>query len=171
MINIFMPPVRPPGARSEKEFTSLCIRCGKCLEACPHNSLKLSGGFGKGCLTPYVDLENNPCQLCMKCPPVCPTGALDPALKDLREVRMGQAYILKDKCHNFTDGIMCMTCYDRCPLRGEGVILDYGITPAMTSACIGCGICVYVCPQDAVVVVPNGCHLKPLNSLPLVSQP
>ncbi|MDE5833718.1 MAG: 4Fe-4S dicluster domain-containing protein [Desulfovibrio sp.] len=170
MTNPFLPPLRPPGAVAEKRFASLCVRCGKCLEICPHSSIKLKGGFGKNRLTPYVDAEDRPCHLCMKCPPVCPTGALDQELDDLNKVKMGQAYILKDKCHNFTDGVMCSTCYDRCPIRGKGVVLEFGITPAMTKDCAGCGVCVYVCPLDAVVVHPNGYDAPPLSALPLAIQ-
>ena len=81
---------------------------------------------------------------------------------------MGQAYILKDKCHNHTDGIMCMTCYDRCPLRGEAMILSGGFIPAPTTACVGCGVCQYVCPIDAVVVVPSSVKVMPA-ALPLAA--
>ena len=85
---------------------------------------------------------------------------------------MGQAYILKDKCHNHTDGIMCMTCYDRCPLRGEAMILSGGFIPAPTTACVGCGVCQYVCPIDAVVVVPSSVKEMPAEALPpLAPQP
>ena len=170
MINFFLPPLRPPGAASEKSFVALCVRCGKCLEVCPHDSIKLMRGVGKNRLTPYVDPDDHPCHLCMKCPPVCPTGALEPTLTDLNRVKMGQAYILKDKCHNFTDGVMCSTCYDRCPVRGTGIVLEFGITPTMTKDCAGCGVCAYVCPLDAIVIHPLGYDAPPLTSVPLTSR-
>ena len=52
-------------------------------------------------------------------------------------------------------GTMCMTCYDRCPLRGEGMVLDMGYVPAVGESCVGCGMCEYVCPKNAVAVVPD----------------
>ena len=52
-------------------------------------------------------------------------------------------------------GTMCMTCYDRCPLRGEGMVLDMGYIPTVGTACVGCGMCEYVCPKNAVAVVPD----------------
>lgn len=171
MNNPFLPPIRPPGAREERQFAALCVRCGKCLEICPHNSIKLVRGRGKNHLTPYVDVVETPCQLCMKCPPVCPTGALDPAVTSHDSVKIGQAYILKDKCHNFTDGIMCMTCYDRCPLRGKGIVLEFGITPAITKDCAGCGVCAYVCPVDAIVIAPRGYLDAPDTAIPLTEHP
>ena len=38
------------------------------------------------------------------------------------------------------------------PLRGKAVVLSGGITPAVTTACVGCGVCEYVCPVKAVEV-------------------
>ena len=112
-MSLFQPPLRPPGAASEEDFTRLCVRCGRCVEVCPHQSLELMGGFGRQRRTPRVNPRREPCRLCMKCPPVCPSGALDPSVTDMRRAGMGRAYILKDRCHNYTDGTICMTCYDR----------------------------------------------------------
>lgn len=68
----------------------------------------------------------------------------------------GRAVIFKDRCLNWIEsGTMCMTCYDRCPLRGEGMVLDMGYVPAVGESCVGCGMCEYVCPKNAVAVVPD----------------
>lgn len=152
-MNSFLPPLRPPGAGDESRFLRLCARCGKCAQACPHGSLRLIGGFGRARHTPRLLPEKSPCQLCMKCGPACPTGALDPAC-DMKRAAMGRAYILKSACHNYTNGPMCWTCYDKCPLRGQAMSLAGGITPAVRSACVGCGVCAYVCPQKAIEIVP-----------------
>lgn len=157
--------LRPPGAVSEREFLARCVHCGQCAEICPHRCIRLKRGFGPVRNTPVVRPRRAPCLLCMKCPSACPSGALDPTVTDMRRAGMGQAYILEDRCHNFTDGVMCWTCYDKCPLRGEAVILKNGITPAMTRRCVGCGICEYVCPVQAVVTLPTG-HPAPDNALP-----
>ena len=103
-MNPFKPPLRPPGAVSEKEFPVRCIRCGRCVETCPHDSIRLVEGFGASRLTPHVIPSEHPCLLCMKCPPVCPSGALDNTLTDMKRVHMGRAFILRDRCHNYTDG-------------------------------------------------------------------
>ena len=96
-----------------RPLTPAADRRGQCVEFCLHGTLELPDGFGPLRNTPRVNPDASPCQLCLKCPPACPTGALDASIKDMYLVDMGQAYILKDKCHNHTDGIMCMTCYDR----------------------------------------------------------
>ena len=48
--------LRPPGAVPEKNFLSLCVKCGQCLQVCPYHAIKLADftkGFGDG--TPYID--------------------------------------------------------------------------------------------------------------------
>ena len=88
-------------------------------------------------------------------PPACPSGALRPVAA-MKEANMGRAVIFKDRCLNWIEsGTMCMTCYDRCPLRGEGMVLDMGYVPAVGESCVGCGMCEYVCPKNAVAVVPD----------------
>ena len=167
---MFTFPLRPPGALPEKRFLQLCVRCGQCVNVCPHASIKLATGFGRNRKTPVIDPHTVPCYLCMKCPPACPSGALDATVQNINDVAMGQAYIQKDRCHNYTQGIMCMTCYDRCPLRGSAVILDKGLIPAITKACVGCGICVYVCPVEAITVVAASSSAVPPFAAPILPQ-
>lgn len=170
-MSLFRPPLRPPGAAAEEDFLKLCVRCGQCVEACPHQSLTLTGGFGRGRRTPRVSPSEMPCYLCMKCPPACPAGALDPTVKEMRRAGMGRAYILQERCHNYTDGTICMTCYDRCPLRGSAVVLSNGIVPAITTACVGCGVCEYVCPVKAVEVLAASARGTPSQAAPTLADP
>ena len=170
-MSLFVPPLRPPGAVDEETFLRKCVRCGKCVAACPRESIELAGGLGRSRRTPQVRPRRKPCYLCMKCPPVCPTGALDTGVKEIARAGMGQAYILKDRCHNYKAGTMCMTCYDRCPLRGTAVVLSGGLVPAMTTACVGCGICDYVCPVQAVEIVPASSRFVPPMAAPTEKAP
>ncbi len=143
-------PLRPPGARRESEFTALCIRCNRCIAACPYKSLVPAGWrHGGAAGTPVCIPQRQPCYLCMLCPPTCPTGALD-AITEKRAVRMGTAKVDGDTCFAF-QGILCRTCVDQCPLP-EAITQDNQLRPQVTAKCVGCGICEKFCPAPAVAI-------------------
>jgi len=152
--------LRPPGAPAEIDFSAKCIRCGKCMQACPYKSIKtatlLDGLTALG--TPFIKAREIPCYLCMKCPPVCPTGALDRSLKDKKDVRMGAAVINKKECLAWNE-TLCRSCYQSCPIFDEAIKMDEKLRPVVNEKkCVGCGICENVCPVD-----PAAIAVKPKN--------
>ncbi|MBZ4642672.1 MAG: ferredoxin-type protein NapG [Deferribacteres bacterium] len=166
--------LRPPGARGEKQFMELCIRCARCIEVCPYDSIKRADLFEKLQIgTPYIFPEDRACYLCMKCPEVCPTGALDNKLFEPEKVNIGKAVISQEDCLNFIyfkeeetgkitgKAMICSTCYNVCPFTDEAIVMEKYILPVITEKCVGCGICVEKCPVKttdgkAVNVVPTG---------------
>lgn len=163
--------LRPPGAVEEKKFMELCIRCARCIEVCPYDSIKRADLFEKMQIgTPYIFARDRACYLCMKCPSVCPTGALDNNLVDAEKVKMGIAHIDQNRCLNYLyvkeeEGIIdtgkaqiCSTCYNVCPFQDKAIIMEKYILPVITEKCVGCGICVEKCPTEpkSVYIVPNG---------------
>jgi ferredoxin-type protein NapG len=164
--------LRPPGAKAEKDFMALCIRCNRCLEVCPYGSIKREG-LTKTIGTPYVLPESKACYLCMACCRLCPTEALDTGLTKPEKVRMGKARIDPDICysHIFLNydripksspkkiGAICNTCYSVCPFPDKAIALKDNLFPVVLDQCVGCGICVERCPVRpgrAINVVPTG---------------
>ncbi len=108
-------PLRPPGAVPEDEFSSRCIRCLRCVEACPNNAiLSLDNSFGRHRRnTPAIKARRQACMLCnriegdyLKCTEACPSGALQPIRNDPDEIRrkvsMGTARIDPDLCYSYS---------------------------------------------------------------------
>lgn len=149
--------LRPPGAQGESDFLARCIKCGRCMQACPYIAIAPAGddsGFAVG--TPAIDARTQACRLCedFPCVEACPTDALR-AVEKRSDVRMGVAVIDEDACIAF-QGIRCEVCYRVCPLIDQAITIDYRMregdaihsvfAPVMDEeACVGCGLCVERC--------------------------
>lgn len=66
---------RPPGARKEEEFLSLCQRCDLCREACPWDVIA-PVPFSKSFINAGTPVLAGHCRYCGLCTEACPTGAL-----------------------------------------------------------------------------------------------
>jgi len=169
--------LRPPGALSNTNFQKACIKCGKCVEACPYDTLKLATPKDKkGIGMPYFEPRSIPCYMCTNypCTEACPSGALD--LKELitddnpptiNNAKMGLAVIHQESCIAFW-GIQCDACYRACPLMDSAIVLEYeknretrkhtNLKPVVKSdVCTGCGVCEHSCvvEKSAIHVLPR----------------
>jgi ferredoxin-type protein NapG len=162
--------IRPPGALPAGEFLAACLRCGQCVRACPYQVLKLATvGDEVPTGTPYFVGRDNPCRLCedLPCVRACPSGALDSALKDVYQARMGLAVLVdRENCLN-AQGLRCDVCYRACPLLDQAITLEIFHNPRSdrhalfmptvhSGKCTGCGICERACvlEQAAIKVLP-----------------
>lgn len=152
----FTPPfLRPPGVVSEKDFRARCVSCGQCAQICNYKCIVMTPDhFLFGGSTPKILQRKSPCFLCMKCSEECPTDALRDV--PMEHAGMGRAFLDAKSCVDYqeTSGVMCWTCYERCPLKGTAIVLENGYIPSVTDACAGCGVCEYVCPISAITVTP-----------------
>jgi len=153
-------PLRPPGAIEEKLFLQKCIRCRKCEEVCPYGSIITAhGNWGLAMGTPIVSVRDIPCYLCedFPCIDVCPSEALVP-VDSKEEVKMGLAIIDETLCLPY-NGILCRACYERCPIYSEAITLKDQLYPVVhEDKCVGCGICVNVCPAETVAISVKSFH-------------
>lgn len=165
-------PLLPPGAKPEGGFASLCVKCGKCIEACPYQALHAAGAeAGALAGAPSIDARAQACRLCadFPCIKACPTGALEDVASKA-DVRMGVAVIDEETCLSF-QGMRCEVCYRVCPLIDDAITIDYRkregdslhalFAPIIDEEkCVGCGLCVERCvvsdPAPAI-------RIKPMN--------
>ena len=156
--------IRPPGSLAEADFNARCIKCGQCVDACPYDTLKLAtadAGIPIG--TPYFIPKDIPCYMCddIPCLEVCPTGAINPELKDIKDSRMGLAVIDIENCLSW-QGLRCEICFRECPVKGAAISVEHHprriskhamFVPLVHSdACTGCGICEKACPTQKAAI-------------------
>ncbi len=165
-------PLRPPGALSEEDFLSTCIRCMRCVDACPNRALisTPSHAGGAQACTPMMQPRKAACMLCLseegdylKCTEVCPSGALRLIKKtkaDIKErVSIGVAEIDFDLCYSYNNW-SCGACFRACPLAGEAMTVGMWERPTIhPEACVGCGCC-----ERSCIRYPHAIRVKAVAS-------
>jgi ferredoxin-type protein NapG len=163
-----LPPaaLRPPGAGAEDSFLGACIRCGLCVRDCPPKILSLAkAGEDVALGTPFFVARSGPCEMCehLPCIKACPTGALDHALTEVDEARMGLAVLVDhETCLNFL-GLRCDVCYRVCPLIDKAITLEPQhntrtdrhtrfIPTVHSDRCTGCGMCEKACVLERAAI-------------------
>ena len=146
--------LRPPGALSDATaFNEACIGCGLCGEVCPPKCILFSDREGGSRLnTPFIDPAKKGCILCGKCMEVCPTDALTEV--DRKDIEMGIAQIDRTACYPWVDRGVCGACVVACPLGEHAIGFDFAnmYRPVIKKGCVGCGVCVEVCPHPSLPI-------------------
>ena len=135
---------------AEVVTNGLCIGCGLCGEVCPPRCIRFHTRDGGDAVnTPYIDPEKKACILCNKCMEVCPTEALAVIPRD--EIDMGIADIDETACFPWVDRGICGACVSICPLGERAMGFDFAniYRPVVKQGCVGCGLCVEVCPHPS----------------------
>ena len=151
--------IRPPGALEEGKFVAACVRCGKCVQACPTGGLRptLWEAGVEGLLTPRLIPRVGPCQAdCLRCGQVCPSGAIhELTVEEKRITQIGLAGIDRERCLSWTEGATCLVCSQVCPYEAiEFHRMKDGYHPTVKEwLCTGCGICEYRCPVEGPAAI------------------
>ncbi len=155
--------IRPPGALPEEMFLKKCIKCGECLKVCPTNGLQpaLTEAGPEGLWTPILVPRMGSCEYyCSLCTQVCPTGAIQElTVEEKVEVKIGTAWVDKNRCIPYKMGEPCIVCEEHCPISPKAIQLveeDVRLPDGTIKrekapfvdieSCTGCGICENKCP-------------------------
>ena len=179
--------IRPPGSLPEKDFLTLCQRCGLCMKACPTNVINpaLTEAGIAGFWTPNLIMIQGYCEYtCTLCGQVCPTEAIRKlTAKEKTElpVRIGSAYIDRGLCLPWSGNGPCIVCEEHCPTSPKAVQLSEGSVPGPAGKtinvklpyvnlknCVGCGICEFKCPvkgKPAIRIIAAGESRSPKNQI------
>ncbi len=179
--------IRPPGSTPEKDFLTLCQRCGLCMKVCPTNAINptLTEAGMAGFWTPTLVMIQGYCEYtCTLCGSVCPTGAIaDISVKTKIEqpVRIGSAYIDRGRCLPWSGNGPCIVCEEHCPTSPKAIRLSDGRVSGPTGKvidvklpyvdlkhCVGCGICEFKCPvkgKPAIRTISAGESRNPRNQI------
>lgn len=155
--HMLLPQRRPPGALDEADFVDACTRCGKCVEACPHQAIwTFTDAAGELAGTPVLLPERRPCAMCSGFP--CTTACTDGALRAVQGAwwSLGKVRIVEERCLAYR-GPECGACVGLCPGGLVGMRLS-AWKPVVEDVCIGCGACIAACPTD-----PAAIELEPLS--------
>ncbi len=146
--------LRPPGADSEDDFLSKCIRCSKCMAVCPTAGLQPTwheAGL-EGFWTPHLVPRVGYCDYgCNACGQICPTNAIPKLdLEAKRQALMGLAAVDQNRCLPWAYDTPCIVCEEMCPVADKAIILEQDgelqKPVVVADLCIGCGICEQHCP-------------------------
>ena len=145
--------LRPPGAIMHDAFEDACSRCGKCVEACPAQCIRIDPDVADG--YPHIIARQSPCVVCteLACMNVCPTGALQ-KLTDSTHILMGTARVDIDTCLRHPDrGEDCTLCVIHCPEGERAIRVGDDNHIDVLEGCIGCGVCERVCPTEPASII------------------
>jgi len=168
--------IRPPGALPEEKFLQKCVKCGECLKVCPTNGLQpaLTEAGPEGIWTPILVPRIGHCEYyCTLCSQVCPTGAIQELrVEDKATIKIGTAWIDKNRCIPWKIGEPCIVCEEHCPVSPKAIqlvetqvrqpdgLLKTQRAPFINlEQCTGCGICENKCPvvdEPAIYVTSVG---------------
>ena len=166
--------VRPPGGQDTEHLISACIRCERCVEACPRNVITpahIEDGL-IGMRMPVLNFEDDYCDWCADenggvplCVAACPTHALQLPLDAAPETTiLGIADLDTDLCIAHRQAL-CRSCYDACPY--EAMELDDAGRPVVIpEKCNGCGACEAACVSLKNASVMGGTTRRAIVVLP-----
>jgi len=134
--------IRPPYFSDRDSFDKECHNCdGRCATFCQESIIVIDEDR-----TPRLDFTKRGCTYCDECAKACEKGVLKVENKSFIKARFE---IDVTKCLSWQK-TMCFSCKDPC-LDNAIEFLGLFRPEIKDSVCTNCGMCVSICPSDAIV--------------------
>ena len=136
----------PPWLNISIDNCGVCEQ--ECAEACSQRIIELHPPEHPLAGTPYLNFSIDGCTYCGDCASACPFSEQG----EQTNPSLGTLKLDEAKCLT-KNGVFCMSCVGKC--RFDALRLDERrhIT-SYAAECCGCGMCVHVCPVNAIEVQP-----------------
>ena len=136
----------PPPWHQGLPLADHCLDCPHpCIDACEPGIISLHPADHEQAGLPYLDFSTSGCTYCQACVAACPIE-IDTAAAS-RPV-IGTAQLNRNTCIAWDD-VICMSCFGRCDY--QAISTEYQRRARVdTGRCTGCGMCVAVCPVNAL---------------------
>jgi len=144
-------PIRPPGGLQANLLRGNCDGCGKCVDACPENIIRLSAGN-----LPEITFANGQCTFCNDCNAACDRGAL---VTNGEAEWPWRAKILPNCLE--ASAIVCRACETSCEenaIRFRPALGGKTIVSIHLERCTGCGACIAGCHAGAIAMFEMESH-------------
>ncbi len=137
--------LRPPYAKCEEEFISLCVKCGdkSCASVCEEKIIVIRADG-----TPILNFNKSGCTFCQECAKKCDLGVLS-LENTLTSQNINAKFVISTKDCVAHNGVVCFSCKEPC--IDDAILFNGLFNPVIdTKLCTACGFCLSRCPSKAI---------------------
>jgi ferredoxin-type protein NapF len=133
---------KPPWHQAVAEACTSCDQ--QCAAACPQAIVRIHPDDHRYAGQPWLQFSTTGCTFCGDCAEACP--AIESYERESASI--GELQLNNASCLSWNN-VFCMSCIGKCDARA--LRMDERRRPVLQySMCTGCGMCIHVCPVDAL---------------------